>query len=53
MQPSDEDGEFPWLKNYFDNIWDGTADENGVGQLEYFLGWLGLRKRKKGSVLAY
>jgi hypothetical protein len=42
MAPAEEglDGEFPWLREFFDKIWDDETDAHGVGQRDYFLAWL-------------
>lgn len=38
--PDEQEGDFPWLREYFDNIWGPAADEHGNTQREYFFAWL-------------
>jgi hypothetical protein len=40
MEPASVDGDFPWLREFFDKIWDDARDEHGISQRDYFFAWL-------------
>lgn len=38
--PEGVDGDFPWLREFFDKVWDDEVCHGGIGQRDYFFAWL-------------